>query len=150
MNEIRMNTHEREAFVVLYAVSIALERLERHMKPVVQRATNGWRDYRLAKSKLDSLSKAIIQTIPQNQIRAIQNHMMVSEFKLVPKSVTKMEDHGFWVISKDDLTELVKAACETTCALCDGKQKCELRRILDEVPVLIERDYMMPCRSGRI
>ena len=144
---VRMNATTREAFVILYAVSMAMLHVQQHMEPLTTRVKFGWRNYRLAQVLLDKLVLQLMDTIPEEQLRTIYHQMQVTTFKIASKPVGK-DDSGFWVCEKDQLTTLVKYAVDNTCILCDGKQKCELRKILDDMPVNIENDHMMPCRGG--
>lgn len=151
MNEptrIRMNANTREAFTILYAVSAALRHVEQHLEPLTKRVQNGWRDLRAAESLLDKCVDALMDTVPPEQLMTIKHQMDVSTFKIAIKPVGKARDDAPWVVEKDDLTTLVKYAVDNTCVLCDGKQKCELRSLLDELPVKIENDWIMPCRGG--
>lgn len=144
---VRMNATTREAFVILYAVSMALRHVEQHLEPLSKRVKYGWRNIRLAEALLDKLVEQLMDTIPEEQLRTIYHQMQVTTFKLASRSVGK-EDGGFWVVDKDTLTTLVKYAVDNTCILCDGKQKCELRSILDDMPVSIENESMMACKGG--
>lgn len=144
----RMNANAKDAFTILYAVGVALRHVEQHLEPLAKRIPNGWRDIRLAEALLDKCVDSLMDTIPIEQLNSIRGQMKVSTFKIVPKPVGKDPVKGVWVMDRDDITALVKYAVDGTCMLCDGKQKCELRNLLDEVPVKIENDWFMPCRNG--
>lgn len=144
----RMNANTREAFTVLYAVGNTLRHVERHLEPLAKRVPNCWRDIRLAEALLDKCVDSLMDTIPIEQLNSIRNQMKVSTFRVVSQPVGKDTYPSVWPMDRDDITTLVKYAVDGTCILCDGKQKCELRNLLEEVPVKIENDWFMPCRNG--
>lgn len=147
--QVRINSDARDAFVDLYAVMLKLEYIQQEIEPLAKRTESGWRNYRLAQTMLEKCVDDIIKTIPPKQLLTIKRVMAISTFKVVKKSVGKEED-DCWPISIDDLTTLVGYAVNGTCVFCDGKQKCDLRNILDDVPskIKIENDWLMPCRGG--
>ena len=92
-----------------------------------------------------------MDTVPPEQLLTIRRQMEVTEFRTVSKPVGKRtNDDNVWPMTKADITTLVKYAVETNCVVCDGKQKCQLRDMLDDLPVDIENDWFMSCRGGGI
>ena len=151
MERKRLPATAREAFMILYAVEASPRHVQSYMESLTKRTKFGWRNFRLAQVMLAKCVEQIMDTIPPDQLLTIARQMEVSEFKIASKAVgARQKDDGLWVIPKDDLTKLVGFAVETTCAVCDGKSKCELRNMLDDLPVTIENEQWMPCKGGGI
>lgn len=142
-----MNADTRDAFVLLYATGMTLRQVQDHMVYLSRRARNFQRRIRMAQSLLLNLSDEIMKTITPEQLLSIKQQMEGSYIKIARKDAGK-PDNGTWVMTRDELSKLVQYAVENNCVLCDGKQKCELRRLLRDVPVSIENTHMMACKGG--
>lgn len=142
----RMNATTREAFVILYAVHMALKHVEPHMERLTKRVPFGWRNFRLAEVMLEKCVDQVMDTIPVEQLRTIMHQMAVSEFRICSKAVGGAANDNIWAIDKQTLTDLASYAVNGECVLCDKKDpKCRLRKLLADIPVDIHQSSMMPC-----
>ena len=132
----RLPSQAREAFQIFCACQGMLGSLESYFEPIMRRVPNGWRDFRLAKSRIDRLAVDIIGTLPPDQIRTVIAQLKSSELRLIVKKFDEIPTDQ-WMMDRGDLAHLANKAIETTCIACDGscKNQCKLRRIVDDLPV---------------
>lgn len=150
-NRKRLPSMAREAFQIFCACQGMLGGLESHFEPIVKRVPNGWRDFKLVKSKFDRLVVDIIDTLPPDQIKTILAQLRASELRLIVKKADSMPTDQ-WMMDRGDLAHLANKAIETTCIACDGscKNQCRLRKIVDDLPVDIMGvgEMSMACKGG--
>ena len=142
----RIKSIEREALMALYGAEQLLEKCSREFRDLSRRTKNGYRDIRLVEVKLNKLIDHILETVPEEQLRTVQRHMGMSEIRVVTKNYTgKYEDD--WLISREDVFELTKAAAERcmTCENTTGKG-CAIARLLDELPIDVVNGIYIGCR----
>ena len=151
MTENKLNAKNRELFTIVYGASDVLHNSQADFIRTAARAENGEERYKEITAKLDKLIADIIQTIPPIQCHTIAKQMEVSELKFSTKRAMAKEDQ-YWAVDRNALSVLVESAISNTCLLCDGKkQKCPLKSVIDDMPVIIEdANLYIACREGEL
>ena len=151
MTSEKLDAHNRELFTIVYACDDILHNCEEDFSRIADRVEGGVEAYHEAKEKLDWLVTEVIRTIPPKQCLTIAKQMEVSEIRVSTKPA-HARDAQHWAIDREALAVLTEAAIANTCLLCDGKkQKCELRGVIEELPLDIEDlNVYMACREGEL
>ena len=131
----RMTAEERELFAALFALDNILDKFSGGYQRLCQRVPGGWRDYRIAQSRMASVITRLLDTVPVEQLLTVKRQLDLTEIRIGIKSAAG-RDKNYWVMSYDDLADLAEYATKTECFTCDGaKHNCRLRQILKELPI---------------
>ena len=122
----RMTAEERELFAALFALDNILDKFSGGYQRLCQRVPGGWRDYRIAQSRIASVITRLLDTVPVEQLLTVKRQLDLTEIRIGIKSAA----------GRDNLADLAEYATKTECFTCDGaKHNCRLRQILKELPI---------------
>lgn len=145
----RMRGDEREGLIMLLLAAQVLKDAEEKIGRRAKKVKRGsWRMH-LAKSHLDRAADDIMATVPVDQLQTAKHDMMKATYKIGWYRPLPIRDEwGVWV-SYHDLAVMAGAIADhcITCAKDgNGQRKCELRKILYEIPGKTdEPDRGGPC-----
>ena len=152
MERKRMNSSAKAAFIALFALADMAERMEEDFSQIIEpRTKRGWKKYKLAEKLLNDIAFEVMDTIPFDQLKSIKYQCENSNVRIAWKGAIETPHDGMWVMDLDELLELARISVGTTCLLCDKTlgNPCNLRRILDDLPITIDDDgIVMNCRKG--
>lgn len=138
MQRIRKTSQEREAWLCL---AIAASEIHAAL-PVIEpwlRQTKAWGPLKGASAIVNKMLNRLGDTIPDDQYKTLYNRLKGSELKLIPKAAAKPE--GWWMLTERQLDVLCRTIRDDTCSMCtndyDEARKCELRRVLDTLPLRV-------------
>ena len=142
-----MVAQERETLGSLYAVYRLFESYSDDFKRLMQRVPNGWRDFRMVQTKIFSMLKKSIETVPADQERVIKHHVELNRIHVGVEDVG-VRPKDLWVMSYDDIGVLAEHAVKTTCFMCNKTGKCELRNVLKNLPLGGVNTALVRCWEG--
>lgn len=135
---MRTNGWDFDRILAFHAGLAAVDETVKFMERRVRLIPGGWRDLRLAQSKLEKLSGQILATIPPEKRRNLTKMAKRSRFHIVlGPQATQTAKADTALLGFDDLDVLVLAARDK-CKMCTdwsrGKcGRCELGKTLDRV-----------------
>ena len=154
MSELkRMTSNARSAFIALFALWDMCDQLEPEFKPLIETRAGqrGMKRFKLAERLLEKVCNDLMETIPTDQLRQIQTQVEHQQVRFVWKGPVQRNENGMWVLSVDEITMLARMAVDTHCLICDKTlgEPCQLRKLLDDLPIQIMDDgLLMSCRKG--
>lgn len=97
---------------------------------------NGWRDFRLAVTKVERVLSAVYKTLPTRTLIHMQKLCQYGQIVIRPKPAIKLPD-DVQIVDADDLRMLINTVIGSECAMCvkdaKGQKGCKLRRALENV-----------------
>lgn len=144
-------TNAREVHVIEYLAGLdkQLANAETILKDRLKTIPNGWRDFRLARTRVEKVLDSVYKTLPIKNLYHMQKVLGFGEVIIRPKPAIKMPD-DVQILLKDDLKYLLNVAISAECAVClkDAKQqkKCKLRSALSTIaqPAVLKNDGLCP------
>lgn len=139
----RMRRTEREQMILLYAMQMLLENARDSLqKTLTARTRTCWRDMRLAETLLDKTTTELLESVPQDQLRAIYADVKNSTINIRVKAATPSPD-SIWHLETGQIATLVNHAV-LGCMTCDNTtgKGCALKQILEELPIEITGDML--------
>ncbi len=110
---------------------------------------NAWRDFRLARTKVEKVLDGIYDTLPEKTMVHMARLSAFGETIIRPKPAIKMLDDVL-ILMKDDVKYLINVAIAAECAVClkdkREQKKCKLRGALSTVayPAVVKNDGLCP------
>ena len=145
----RMRGDEREGLIMLLLAGQVLSDAEEKIGRRAGTVRRGsWRIH-LAKSHINRAADDIMATIPVDQLQTAKHDMMKATYKIGWYRPLQIRDEwGVWV-SYHDLARMADAIADH-CITCNkdgnGQRKCELRKILNDIPgKTMEPEKGGPC-----
>lgn len=152
----RLNSKAQEALINLLTVNQLLSKTnDRENIPIVRRAHKGYIRYRQAQGIVDKLMDLVCATIPPEQAPGIIERLKKSEVVVRLKPIyrnAKVNGDDLYICSGDDIVALAEMACTSKCLMCEdpNPKKCELARILEELPIELKNEYGIVICSKRL
>lgn len=149
----RMPSAVRANFIALFALFDMMDQLgEKEFKPLIEgRTKDGWKRFKLARKLMENICYSIMDTIPTDQLKQIRWQCEHSNVRISMKGAVMPPHDSMWVLDVQDCVTLAQKAIESGCLMCDKTlgEPCELRKILDDLPIDIDEDLLlMSCRKG--
>lgn len=152
MERQRMNSSAKATFISLFALFDMTDRLGEDFRKIIEpRTDGGWEKFKEVQRLLSEISYEVMDSIPLEQLRTIKYQCENSNVRIAWKGAVETPHDGMWVMELDDLLKLARISVGTNCLLCDKTlgHPCDLRRILDDLPITIDDDgFVMSCRKG--
>lgn len=142
---------EQEAWMTLAEVVTVCDAVERRtdVKQLLDaRVPQGWRDWRLAISKLDRVNDAVLQSIPIKQLQQMKVYIEQNTLKFTPRHGATPLPPDMWCMKRADLATLAEYAVNTECAMCvrEDSWNCPLKKVLKEMPLQLTDEGTIYCR----
>ena len=152
MEKKKLKGLEMEAWEMIAMMVIICDAMEK--KTTVKELLNsrgikyGYRDWRCANALLDKLNDAVLDTVPDKQLRTIRQNVMQNTIKFTPKHSANPLPPDMWCMTREDLLVLADKATETTCAMCDRQDvwNCKLREVMKDLPLELTEEGAIFCR----
>ena len=117
-----LTSHEWVALKCMWAACSVLKDDHEKLKERLQACVpGGWRDIRLATTKLDKLLDEILGTIPQKKLRSIASEMANTELRIITKG--PQTDRNIVHLEDREIAELVNLLIYRECMLCEKTDK---------------------------
>lgn len=135
---MRTNGRDFDAILGLYAAISEVEAVGKAIEKRVRSIPGGWRDLRLAQTKMEALGGQLMQTIPPEKLRNLKRMVPQVRFRIVlGRQATNAIKGDETIIGFDDLDVLIQAARDR-CKMCAdwsrGKcDRCQLGKVMDRV-----------------
>ena len=146
---VRRTAQERNAWASLAIAASEIHAALPKIEPWL-RQTKAWGPFKGASGIVIKMVNRLGDTLPEEQFRSLYMRLKDSELKLVPKSAVKRE--GWWYVSESQLEIMCAAIREDTCSMCvkanNDQRKCELRRVLEALPMRVRETAGDSCPFG--
>ena len=142
MEEKKLRRNERELFIILFAMADLIKQYDEYYHSFLNaRTKTGYRDMKAAEAFFNKAISQIMDTIPTKDLEAVRRQLMQSTIEIKTKAAGKPSD-GVWYLQTQEIADLVNAALESRCILCDNKtgQGCKLKHIIEGLPLEITED----------
>lgn len=139
----RMRRNEREQMILLYAMQMLIGNARDSLhKTLTDRTATGWRDIRLIEVLLDRTTTELLDSVPKEHLQAIYADIRNSSIQIRVKAAAAPPD-SIWHLETGQIATLVNHAV-LGCMTCDNTtgQGCELKRLLEELPIEITGDIL--------
>ena len=131
---IEPNAREIQAIEYLAAIDCQLIASQKQLENRLKQIPNGWRDYRLATTRIERVLDAVYETLPEKTLKHLYRLSTNGEVVIRPKSITKRPD-DVQIVGTDDLKMLINVAMASECAVCmkdiREQKRCKLRKALE-------------------
>lgn len=130
------NAREIHSIEFLAGLDCQLKGGEDTLRERLRLIPNGWRDYRLAVTRLERVLDAIYATLPTRTLVHMQRLCQYGQIIIRPKPAIKLPD-DVHIVDADDLRMLINATISAECAMCvkdaAGQKGCKLRKALERI-----------------
>lgn len=130
------NARELHSIEFLAGLDCQLKGGEDTLRERLHMIPNGWRDYRLAVTRLERVLDAIYATLPTRTLLHMQRLCQCGEIVIRPKPAIRLPD-DVQIVDSQDLRMLINATICAECAMCvkDAREQksCKLRKALERI-----------------
>lgn len=141
----RLTAEGRELLSSLYAICSLMAAYSEKFQRLCGRVPNGWRDFRMAQTRLEKILEGVLDTVPLEQLQAVKHQVETTDIHTTTRRASA-RPKNLWVITYDDLADLAEYAAKTECICCNGKNgPCRLRDILRDLPIQGVDRVIVPC-----
>ena len=130
------NAREIHSIEFLAGLDAQLVQGQETLRDRLKLIPNGWRDYRLAVTRLERVLDAIYATLPTRTLLHMQRLCQCGQIIIRPKPAIRLPD-DVQIVNTDDLRMLINAAISAECAMCvndaAGQKSCKLRKALERI-----------------
>lgn len=130
------NAREIHSIEFLAGLDAQLVQGQETLRDRLKLIPNGWRDYRLAVTRLERVLDAIYATLPTRTLLHMQRLCQCGQIIIRPKPAIRLPD-DVQIVNTGDLRMLINAAISAECAMCvndaAGQKSCKLRKALERI-----------------
>ena len=130
------NAREIHSIEFLAGLDAQLVQGQETLRDRLKLIPNGWRDYRLAVTRLERVLDAIYATLLTRTLLHMQRLCQCGQIIIRPKPAIRLPD-DVQIVNTDDLRMLINAAISAECAMCvndaAGQKSCKLRKALERI-----------------
>lgn len=130
------NAREIHSIEFLAGLDAQLVQGQETLRDRLKLIPNGWRDYRLAVTRLERVLDAIYATQPTRTLLHMQRLCQCGQNIIRPKPAIRLPD-DVQIVNTDDLRMLINAAISAECVMCvndaAGQKSCKLRKALERI-----------------
>lgn len=134
MDKVHFTAEDINSLLVLNGLEMLITVNAEGLKKVCDRV-NGWDAMQAIHKAIVDIGESIIKTIPDYQLKKVIFQQKQTEAHVGLRKPTGTPE-DYWVMGTSEIVTLVNEVIHYTCLACDGsKHKCQIRRILKELPI---------------
>lgn len=142
MEQEKMTGRERAGVLYMAALDDQLQKAGPVLRERLRSASpTAWRDWRLAQRLVTKTINAVVDTLPDKDIRWLAHNLEHGTLQVVLPGVVKRADYA--IVEESDLRALGLAAMRNECRYCMKTpveaKRCKLHKVLEWVAPMPER-----------